>query len=184
MTPLNSKLRNLAFTVLASVALAACQPLTTSGSSSAVDYRYERFTEIQETANYNQCRKTAFSLDREAGFDNSKFLASAKKFEKCELSISGGESLIDKETRLKTIAMGVQNFIKGGDLTSARRMLEHFETVADGHDLYYTDSASFVDSMSVLLNASQDKSSIKLASQNAKGAIKDEIRRVWYWQAN
>jgi hypothetical protein len=80
--------------------------------------------------------------------------------------------------------MGVQNYIKGGDLAKARIMLEQFEQVANGADLLYPDSTSFLASMRVLLNAPRNKNALQLASQNAKGEIKDEVRRAWYWQTN
>ena len=63
--------------------------------------------------------------------------------------------------------------------------LERIKTlVADGADLLYPDSTSFLASMHVLLNAPRNKNALQLASQNAKGEIKDEIRRAWYWQTN
>ena len=173
------------FAVLAvPAALSACQPITMSGSAAAVDYRYERFADIQVKANYDACRKTAFALDKAAGADASRFLASANKFESCELMLGDSGSIIDQEMRLKAIAMGVQNFIKGGDLAKARTMLEQFEQVADGTDLLYSDSTSFFASMHVLLNAPHNKNALQLASQNARSEIKDEIRRAWYWQTN
>ena len=179
-----SKLK-FVFAVLAVPAvLSACQPITMSGSAAAVDYRYERFADIQVKANYDACRKTAFALDKAAGADASRFLASANKFESCELMLGDSGSIIDQEMRLKAIAMGVQNFIKGGDLAKARTMLEQFEQVADGTDLLYSDSTSFFASMHVLLNAPHNKNALQLASQNARSEIKDEIRRAWYWQTN
>ena len=179
-----SKLK-FVFAVLAvPAALSACQPITMSGSAAAVDYRYERFADIQVKANYDACRKTAFALDKAAGADASRFLASANKFESCELMLGDSGSIIDQEMRLKAIAMGVQNFIKGGDLAKARTMLEQFERVADGTDLLYADSTSFFASMHVLLNAPHNKNALQLASQNARSEIKDEIRRAWYWQTN
>jgi hypothetical protein len=179
-----SKLK-FVFAVLAvPAALSACQPITMSGSAAAVDYRYERFADIQVKANYDACRKTAFALDKAAGADASRFLASANKFESCELMLGDSGSIIDQEMRLKAIAMGVQNFIKGGDLAKARTMLEQFEQVADGTDLLYSDSTSFFASMHVLLNAPHNKNALQLASQNARSEIKDEIRRAWYWQTN
>jgi hypothetical protein len=38
--------------------------------------------------------------------------------------------------------------------------------------------------MRVLLNVGGDKKALRLASQNAKTELKDEIRRAWYWQTN
>ena len=166
------------------LALSACQPITMSGSAAAVDYRYERFADIQVKANYDACRKTAFALDKDAGADAPRFLASAKKFESCELMLADAGSIIDRDMRMKAIAMGVQNYIKGGDLANARTMLAQFEQIADGADLLYPDSTSFFASMNVLLNAPYNKNALQLASQNAKGKIKDEIRRAWYWQTN
>jgi hypothetical protein len=184
MTHRNSKLK-FVFAVLAvPAALSACQPATMSSSAAAVDYRYERFADIQVKANYDACRKTAFALDKAAGADASRFLASAKKFESCELMLGDVGSIIDQEMRLKAIAMGVQNYIKGGDLAKARTMLEQFEQVADGADLLYPDSTSFFASMHVLLNTRHNKNALQLANQNARSEIKDEIRRAWYWQTN
>jgi hypothetical protein len=84
----------------------------------------------------------------------------------------------------KALAMGVQNYIKGGNLAKARTMFEQFEYVAVGADLLYPDSTSFVANMRVLLNVGGDKKALRLASQNAKTELKDEIRRAWYWQTN
>lgn len=178
------KIRVVFATLAIPLAVSACQPTTMSGSAAAVEYRYERFSNIQVKANYDECRKTAFAIDKDAGADASRFLASAEKFESCELMLGDAGSIIDRDMRLKAIAMGVQNFIKGGDLVKARTMLEQFEQVADGADLLYPDSTSFLASMHVLLNAPRNKNALQLASQNAKGEIKDEIRRAWYWQTN
>ena len=175
----------LAFAVLlVPASLSACQPVTLSDRSAAVDYRYERFTTMQVKANYDDCRKTAFALDKKAGADASRFLASAEKFESCELMLGDSGKLIDQEMRLKALAMGVQNYIKGGNLAKARTMFEQFEHVAAGADLLYPDSTSFVANMRVLLNVGGDKNALRLASQNAKPELKDEIRRAWYWQTN
>ena len=179
-----SKLKFALAVLAVPVALSACQPITMSGSAAAVDYRYERFADMQVKANYDACRKTAFALDKDAGADASRFLASAEKFESCELMLGDAGSIIDRDMRLKAIAMGVQNYIKGGDIAKARTMLEQFEQVANGADLLYPDSTSFFASMYVLLNAPRNKNALQLASQNAKGEIKDEIRRAWYWQTN
>jgi hypothetical protein len=184
MKQIKSKLKFATAVLVVPLALSACQSKTMSGSAAAVDYRYERFADMQVKANYDTCRKTAFALDKDAGADTSRFLASAKKFESCELMLGDAGSIIDSEMRMKAIAMGVQNYIKGGDLAKARTMLEQFEQVADGADLLYPDSTSFFASMNVLLNAPYNKNALQLASQNAKDKIKDEIRRAWYWQTN
>ena len=184
MKHLSSKIRAAFATLAIPLAVSACQPTTMSGSASAVEYRYERFADIQVKVNYDECRKVAFAIDKDAGADASRFLASAEKFESCELMLGDASNIIDQDMRLKAIAMGVQNYLKGGDLAKARTMLEHFEQVADGADLLYPDSTSFLASMHVLLNAPRNKNALQLASQNAKGEIKDEIRRAWYWQTN
>ena len=184
MKQIKSKLKFALAVLVVPAALSACQPVTMSGSAAAVDYRYERFADIQVKANYDACRKTAFALDKGAGADASRFMSSAKKFESCELMLGDSGTIIDREMRLKAIAMGVQNYIKGGDLAKARTMLEQFEQVANGADLLYPDSTSFFASMHVLLNAPRNKNALQLASQNARGEIKDEIRRAWYWQTN
>lgn len=184
MSLIKSKIKFAITALLVPATLSACQPTTLSGSAAAVDYRYDRFADMQIKVDYNNCRKTAFSLDKEAGVDPSRFIASAKKFENCELMIGDSGNLIDRDMRLKNIAMGVQNYIKGGDLAKARTMLEQFEKIAAGDDLLYPDSTSFVASMHVLLNANSDKNALRLASRNAKPKIKDEIRRAWYWQTH
>lgn len=177
--------KTLAFLLLMMpAALSACQPLTLSEATSAVDYRYERFQVIKLKADYDDCRKTAFALDKGPGANSSQLLASAKKFESCELMLGKSGNVIDRDMRLKAIAMGVQNYIKGGNLSKARTMLDQFENIADGADLLYPDSTSFVASMRVLLNANSEKSAIRLATLNAKSELKEEIRRAWYWQTN
>ena len=184
MKHISSKIRIVFAALSISAVVSACQPTTMSGSTAAVEYRYERFANIQVRANYDECRKTAFAIDKDAGADTSRFLASAEKFESCELMLGDSGSIIDTDMRLKAIAMGVQNYIKGGDLAKARTMLEQFEQVADGVDLLYPDSSSFIATMHVLLNAPHNKNSLQLASMNAKGELKAEIRRAWYWQTN
>ena len=184
MKNVKSKVKFAFAMLLVSAGMSACQPLTLSESSAAVDYRYERFATMQIKANYDDCRKTAFAIDKEAGADASRFLANAEKFENCEMILGDSGKLIDQEMRLKALAMGVQNYIKGGNLAKARTMFEQFEHVAKGADLLYPDSTSFVANMRVLLNAGGDKNALRLASQNAKTELKDEIRRSWYWQTN
>ena len=184
MKNLGKKIPTLINSVTCVIFFSACQPLTTSGMSSSNEYRLERYNDIRTTSNYNECRKTAFSLDENASKDVSKYLASAEHFEKCDRLIQDNNQLVDKNVRLKSIAMSVQNYIKGGDMNRARLMLSHFDYISDGNDLYYPDSSSFKDNMSVILNASETRSSLKLSQRNAKSKIKDEIRRTWYWQKN
>lgn len=180
----HTKITNICALVTTSFFLSACQSLTTASINSSNEYRMDRYNDIRSTSDYHECRKTAFNLDERASNETSKFLASAEHFEKCDRIVDNEPNLVGTNVRLKTIAMSVQNYIKGGDIDRARTMLEHFENVANGHDLYYPDSSSFKDSMTVLLNASADKSSLKLSQQNVRRKIKDEVRRTWYWKVN
>jgi hypothetical protein len=74
----------------------------------------------------------------------------------------------------------------GGDVAKAKANLEKFKTAFDGKDLIYADGTSFLDTYEALFSyTSTDKKSLfNLASLNAKPSVKDEIRRVWYWENN
>jgi len=87
---------------------------------------------------------------------------------------------------MKAYALSVQNYLIGGDVAKAKTNLEKFKIAFEGKDLIYADGTSFLDTYDALFSYSNSdkKSLLNLASLNAKPSVKDEIRRIWYWENN
>ncbi len=175
-------------TILLATALAAVSACTTTPNPIAegIGFRETRFQEVSSMRQYRACRDEALELDRQARASAApaRYLASAKLIEKCEADIGPGASGVAQEERLRAWALGIQNYLKGGDVAKARSNLESLKAAFAGQDLYYPDGGSFVETMELLLGL-RDKTAVgEFSTTNAPGAVKDELRRVRYWTRN
>lgn len=179
-----ARARKLLFTAapLALVAfLSACQSATTGDLYEGVGYRETRFAEISAVREYNACVDEAMDLDVKAREQNNtaRYLASAQLLEQCEVNMGPDARHVAKEERMRAYALNIQNYFKGSDVVKARENLETFKTSFAGHDLYYDDGSSFINTMELLFNAESAEDATFL---NVSRAVRSEMRRMAHWQ--
>ena len=164
------------------VALAGC---ATHGSAEGIGFREARFTEMSAVRDWRSCRGEALDLDRQAHDEASpaRYLASAKLLEKCEADV-GAAAKVSVDERMRAYALGVQNYLKGGDVPKARETLDHLKSAFPGADFYYANGASFIDTMEFLTGV-RDRATVGvLGVSNVDEGFKSELRRAQYWKRN
>lgn len=168
---------------VAAIGLSAC--VTNSGGmDEGIGYREARFEQISAMREYRQCRDDALDLDtkaRQSG-DTARYLASAKLLEKCEASLGAEASGVAKEERLRSYALSITNYFKGGDIEKARENLERLQQAQPDADLYFADGSSFIDTMEVLLSTSRKDAIREYSTANVNSELKADLRRVRYWK--
>lgn len=166
--------------------LGACNTMGTATPGEGIGYREARFQEIQAVREYRACQEEALQLDAQAraNANAAQYLASAKLIDRCERDLGPVARQIAPEQRMRTYALSVQNYLKGGDVTAARQNLDSFKQAFDGQDLYYPDGASFIESMDVLLGRAGDEAITRYSQANLSPALKSEMRRAQYWAKN
>jgi len=170
------------FAVTALAALSACQ--TTVGPSEGIRFKQERYREIAAMEQHRNCVVDAMKLDAEARKSRSAggFLASAKLFEKCESQLGPEAAHVGLEERMRAYAVGIVNYVKGGDLGRAQKNLGRFETAFKGQDLYLANGASFIDTMDLLTGRRSVPDSHELSMLNVGPGIGSELERIKFWK--
>ena len=166
--------------------LTACHATFPTETDEGIGFREERHAEITAMQNYRECLDEAAILDskaRQAG-SHARYLASARMMEKCEAGLGPESSGLAVEERMKSYALSIQNYFKGGDVIKARANLNKFKAAYSDHDLYYSDGASFSDTMSLLLGLENDSALGEFSTVNVNPMLKTELRRIRYWQRN
>lgn len=171
--------------IIGTLGLSACvtQPPSFGGG---IDFRETRYNEINAMRDYRQCREHALELDEQAqqSHDSAKFIASAKMIETCEARLGPEVAGLDRDERMRTYALSIQNYLKGGDIDQARTNLEKFNQTFDGQDLFYADGSSFSHTMEVLLGVRGAGSIGRFSNANVNQDLKSELRRVRYWETH
>ena len=186
MIRISSRLSRLRAYMLAAggaITVAACTHA--GGAGEGIGFREARFTEMSAIRDWRTCRDEAVDLDRQAHDEGSaaRYLASAKLLEKCEADVAGGAK-VSPDERMRAYALGVQNYIKGGDVPQARETLEKLKTAFPGADFYYANGASFIDTMEFLTGV-RDRATVGvLGISNVDEGFKSELRRAQYWKRN
>ncbi len=169
------------------VSISACQTLYgNQEQAEGIGYRQARFEEINAMREYRDCSEQALQLDEQARLNKSaaKYLASAKLITKCEAELGPEAAEVAVEERMRTYGLGIQNFLKGGDIVTARQNLQQFQQSFAGKDLYFADGTSFIETMSALLGQESDTSFGQYSMLNVNNELKSEMRRVNYWKNN
>ncbi|MBE0529639.1 MAG: hypothetical protein IH626_02360 [Rhodospirillales bacterium] len=135
---------------------------------------------------YRQCRDDAVSLDEQARSSGNagRYLASARLLEKCEAELGSEAKGLAVEERMRAYALGVQNYLKGGDVAKASETFQKFPQAFPGRDLYYFDGSSFIETMAVLFGQKEQPEYGRFAVLNVNETLKGEMRRVEYWKRN
>ena len=164
------------------LAVAACSH---GGSADGIGFREARFSEMSAVRDWRSCRDEALDLDRQAREEASaaRYLASAKLIEKCESDV-GAAAKVSGDERMRAYALGVQNYIKGGDVPKARETLDHLKSAFPGADFYYANGSSFIDTMEFLTGV-RDRATVGVIGvSNVDEGFKSELRRTQYWTRN
>lgn len=176
----------IATTILILSLLSACGPLTNANTSGPITTAIDRAKDMQVVLRFNDCVEEGQRRDAAAadGEDQALYLSSADILASCDAKLGDSHALVERELRMRVLALAVQNYLKGGDVEAARFTLTDFSTVFGNADLIYADGSSFSDTMYALLYQHADQKQLALASLNARKSVKKEIRRSWYWQKN
>ena len=136
----------------------------------------------QIRADFSQCREQAYDMDASARQQQSaaQYQTAAGLFQRCVETFSGYHQIIAAEDMLILQALSVLDYLKAGNVESAREQLSLMRRAFPHHDLYLADGSSFVDSMSLLLESSSDTSThSQLLNTNRTLAM--EFKRREYW---
>ena len=166
--------------------LAACDLQTTAMQKEGIGFRQARFAEISAMRDYRQSQEEGLTLDRQARTDRSgaRYLAAARMLEGCEARVGPEGAHLARDERMRSFALSVQDYFKGGDVAKARSNLSTFKKSFSGSDLYYVDGASFVETMEILLGLRNRMAAGEFSVANVSGELKTELRRVRYWTRN
>ena len=174
-----------------SVSLTSCNMAETmqlsKSKNTAIENRIESINQAKLTRDYQKCIDDGRKLDILAFQDstNSKSLyhKSAKILTKCHSIIINNKHFVTQENEMKNFALGIQNFVKSGNLIKAKENLKIFKNTFD-KDLMYPDGSSFISNMELLVNYKDQKGELYLAMTNANKKLKNELKRSWYWSKN
>ncbi len=178
-------LRGVALSV-ALLTLSACNLNSQNNPMEGIGFREARFQEISDMREYRQCRDDGVELDSKARSSGSagQYLASARLLEKCETELGQDAASLAVDERMRAYALGIQNYIKGGDLKTASRNLARFKEAFAGKDLYFTSGSSFIETMESVLGKKRPGAFADLALLNVNNELKSEMRRIRYWKSN
>jgi len=165
--------------------LAGCVPATT-GSGEGIGFRQARFQEISAMRSYRGCVDDAMKVAADARRQGhaAGYERSAKILEKCEADLGPEARSLAQEERMRAYAVSVLNYVKAGNLASARVNLDTFKKSFVGNDLYLENGASFIDTMTVLTSAKDNASPHKMAMMNVSQGLRTEMQRVAFWKRN
>lgn len=168
------------------LALSACTTTGTTNPSEGIGFREARFEEISAMQQYRQCRDDAVALDEQARSTGNagRYLASARLLEKCEAELGPEAKGLAIEERMHAYALGVQNYLKGGDVAKTSETFGKFKQAFPGKDLYYFDGSSFIETMAALLGQKEQPDYGRFAMLNVNETLKGEMRRIEYWKRN
>lgn len=169
--------------LLASGCMGSSEPVVDPASEAMAQMRAER---IEIMRDWRDCRDDALLLDEKAQShaQTARFLSSAELLVSCDAKAGPEIAGVAVEERLRARALAVQNFLKGGDAKSALVALNGLRRDFPGHDLYFADGASFVDTMEVLLGGADGRKRTVYATANVNADLQRELRRVDYWLKN
>lgn len=164
--------------------LGACQTMGPQDRAQTAEFRMDRYEEMQRIQGFEQCSQEGLLLDTQARerASTGAFLTSARVLEGCVEDSVLSASAIPEQKRMQVHAMAVLNYFKGGDVDAARRSFDAFKASYTGRDLYFGDSASFIETMDVLLGRTAEFRIGQFAALNVNDALKREVRRVNYWK--
>ena len=178
---MNLRMSLVAVAILAA-GLGACTSASTT-SQDGIGFRQARHAELAAVRDWRACRDDALTLDTQARAEEAtaRYLASARLLERCEAEIGSYTAGLPLDERMRAYALAAQNHFKGGDVQAARQTLGSFMRNFSGHDLYFADGSSFIETMQLLLGLAPRGHAGQFAEANVSAATRSELRRVDYW---
>ncbi|GBL05407.1 hypothetical protein [Glaciecola sp. KUL10] len=150
------------------------------------------FSNQQQDEQFNQLKRVDFACEQqvkqresalESGTNLGAYMALANHAERCINGISFFPKHPDNQTAMQFNALSVLNFIKAGELKSAKQSLEQFRKRFPRQDLVMPDYTSFVDTATALL-ARDGLTERQLNLLNINSTLKSELARQQYWSIN
>ena len=173
------------------ISLTSCNMAETmqmsKSKNAAIENRVASINQANLTRNYQKCiddgRKLDVLASQDATNGKSLYHKSAQILTKCHSIINNKSHFVTQENEMKNFALGIQNFVKSGNLNKAKENLKIFKNIFD-KDLMYPDGSSFISNMELLVNYKDQKGELYLAMTNANKKLKNELKRSWYWSKN
>ena len=184
------KFNRILIFVCISISLASCNMVETLSQNKpsknyAIENKIVSINQANLTRSYQECIKDGKKIDALASQNIknsiSLFHKSARVLVKCNDTLKNQNHFISKEDQMKNLALGIQNFVKSGDLKQANIYLEVFKNKFN-KDLMYPDGSSFTSSIELILNYKNEVDELNLAMINANPKLKNELKRAWYWK--
>ncbi|MEK9569289.1 MAG: hypothetical protein VW124_09795 [Paracoccaceae bacterium] len=149
-----------------------------------IGYREARFESLAAIRDYRQCRDEGLTFSKQARAVGNPggYLTSARVLESCEAKLEPAGTQIEVDERMRTYALSIQNYLKGGDIARAQKSLRNFKRAFKGHDLYYPDGSSFVTTIDALLGQKNKTSFGQFSALNINPTVKSEMRRMFHWK--
>ncbi|MGB0682355.1 MAG: hypothetical protein ACPGOV_06590 [Magnetovibrionaceae bacterium] len=164
--------------------LAACNMNKAQNPMDGLEFREARYQEMMRLNAFEACREQGLELDRQARARGSAgaFLASAEVLAGCSGELSAAAPQGEEAEVMRTEALAITNYIRGGDVARARALFDGFRESYPDHDLYFADGSSFIATTEALLGRSEPRSFGSFAALNVNKVIKHEMRRLHRWQ--
>lgn len=104
----------------------------------------------------------------------------ARLAQRCISDINFSPAHPDNQTAMQLNAVSVMNYLKAGELESARNELKAFKQRFPQQDLLMHDHSSFIDNATLLLHQSS-LSERQSSMLNVSARIRNELARHQYW---
>lgn len=167
--------------VLAAFLATGCQQVSDWNRKPVVDARMQTYDGVVIKDEFLKCKSEASQREQHSSQskDPSVYLAAARVYQAC-LEIRNVELYAPFEDRFKVSALSYVNYLKAGDLRSAREVGRGIEEQFPTHDLIFNDGTSFKDSLAALeIAESFDRqTSYRL---NARPKLEAELTRLSDW---
>lgn len=145
---------------------------------------YSKSTE--HTNVFTRCKSTAdgMALSATKNKSQAQYLNAAKVYRTCSANHQVSSQDPSKTSlTMRLYVLSTMNFIKGGDLNSAKNMVERFKQRFPQQDFYFANYTSFLDTAEALLH-SENTSAQLLATLNISAGLRQELLRKDYWLKN
>ena len=171
----------LAFTLAAGACTTSLQDI-----KEGIGFRETRFQEISAMQSYRACVDDATRADQEARQKGNPggYVTSARLLEKCESGLGPEAGTLAQEERMRAYALGVLDYLKAGDVKSARANFEKFRQTFAGYDLHFPDGTSFIDTMELLTGLKAPPAEYEVSLLNVNSELRSELQRIRYWKRN
>ena len=169
------RLRWAGLGLLACAALSGCsQPTQPQGEADATTRAAQ--LQMQARQAFAECQDQALTLDRSARQQQSvaQYALAANQMLGC---VNQASSDVSQSSLMRLHALAIVDYLKAGEVQQAQQHLVAFTQSYPDQDLYFNDAYSFVDTMSLLLQAS----SVQPSLSNARKETLRELQRRDYW---